>query len=108
MRKLVALLGLCLLTTVPEFAAAQTPDSPIESVRNNRYRNIRRPMTLQDQLVYQRAHQRAIQREARLDARKWTGYSPLRPTIVDGHHSQDLNGYIWAPRDGYYVLHPGW
>ena len=107
MPKLIACLGMCLLFSALEFAAAQTPASRIEPTPN-RYSNIRRPMTMQEHLIHQRAINRAVQREARLETRKWTGQSDLRPNVADGHYSNDLNGYIWAPRGGYYIMQPGW
>jgi hypothetical protein len=102
MRTIAACLGLCLLLAAPELVSAQTPTTQIESARNNKYRNIRRPMTPAEQMIYQRAVRRAVQREARLNAQKWAGYSPLRPTISDGHYSADLNRFVWVPYQGFY------
>lgn len=56
-------------------------------------------------LIHERAAEQARLRDARLESKKWAGYSPSRPPVRHGHHSADLNAYLHTPYfwGGYYT-----
>ena len=57
----------------------------------------RRPVNNAHHLIYERAAERARQRDARLEAKRWAGYSPSRPPVRMGHYSADLNQHLAYP-----------
>lgn len=48
-------------------------------------------------LIFQRAHKRAEERAALLEARRWSGYTPNRPTIPYTQYATDLNPGLYKP-----------
>ena len=48
-------------------------------------------------LIYQRAHKRALDRAAILEAQRWAGYSPTRPTIPYTYYGTNLNPGLYKP-----------
>jgi len=60
-------------------------------------------------LIYQRAQRQAEQRAARLEANKWAGYAPTRPTIGYAAYATDVNPGIYKPWvAAYNGYHFGW
>lgn len=100
---------LCLLLVPAVPSAAQTPapgfkqrgpaaqpEAPTSFVKPYESEPYVRPRTpLATQLVYERAAFRAQQRTARLEARKWLGYSTSRPFVRE--HLENTS----FPRHGY-------
>lgn len=48
-------------------------------------------------LIYQRAHKRAEDRAAILEAQRWAGYAPTRPTVPYVYYATDLNPGLYKP-----------
>lgn len=60
-------------------------------------------------LIYQRAQRQAEQRAARIEANKWAGYAPTRPSIGYAAYAVDLNPGLYKPWvSAYNGYHFGW
>jgi hypothetical protein len=60
-------------------------------------------------LIYQRAQRHAEQRAARIEANKWAGYIPTRPSISNAVYATDVNPGIYKPWvAAYNGYHFGW
>src|SRR5262249_24468561 len=95
MRSVVLCLGAAVISFGASFASAEGPETApkpstpkvrIEVPQVKHATRTRQPMTEAQQVIYERAAARAHEREARLEARNWQGYSPLRPTYHAGYH----------------------
>lgn len=111
MRTWIAMgLGLLVASAFAGPAAAQAPfaqnDEPNSSLRyDGRFeadRAERQRLAKARRLIYQRAVEKARQRAARIEARKWAGVSPARPTIQAGVFGTRLNPDPWAHWTGFH------
>jgi len=104
MRKLGTCICLCVFLAQSNVLRAQSSNemTPGQQAR----RQVRKRMSFSEEIIYRRALYRAQQRASRTEARKWLGYSPLRPNIRIGQYAVDLNRPLWMPYAGYY--HSPW
>ena len=102
MRKLGICICLCVFLAQSNILQAQSSNETVSGRKASR--NVRKRMSFAEEIIYRRAHYRAQQRANRTEARKWRGYSPLRPNIRIGHHAVDWNQSLWMPYASYY--HP--
>jgi hypothetical protein len=65
--------------------------------RLSRFQDESRAIPSAESLIYKRAHERAEQRAARLEAYRWMGYAPTRPTIPYTRYANDLNPPLYQP-----------
>lgn len=120
MRRVVVWLGMAALCFVSSTARAQAPApsvlppgvphaSPAHVSQAGPDGRIRRQATQSEQFIFERATEKARQRDFRMESKKWAGYSPLRPAVNHGHYSNDLNRYLWGPTGFYYAngIYPG-
>jgi hypothetical protein len=59
-------------------------------------------------IIRQKAKHRAAQRQARIDAAKWYGYSPLRPMAASYPHVQNYNPVVVTSPVGFTLTHPNY
>jgi hypothetical protein len=59
-------------------------------------------------IIRQKAKQRAAQRQARIDAAKWYGHSPLRPSVSSFPHVQNYNPVVMTSPIGFIWAHPNY
>ena len=96
MRNLIA--GMIVYTvfgTAPGMVTAQSPQRRAIQPTDIRHRGVRK--TLSEELVFQRALLRARQRETRIQSRKWSGRSILRPGVWPRYRSVSVQRYWYGP-----------
>jgi len=94
MRKLIAGIVVYAALIGPGVLTAQSPHRRAVQPTNLRYRGERK--TLSEELVFQRALQRARQREARIQSRKWSGRSIVRPGLRPRHFTASFRPYWYG------------
>ena len=89
MRSLLTCFILSAVFLQADTAAAQQPE--YDSANSVKRQNVQKRKSFAEKLIHERAVLRAKQRTARMQARKWLGVSRLRPNILHGAHSVNLN-----------------
>ena len=100
----VCLCGSTARAQAPAFPAPQAGTSKNAPMHAGPDGRVRRQVSQSDQLIFERASAKAIERTARIESQKWAGYHPQRPAVRHGQHNNDLNRYLYSPVVGYYYF----